>query len=446
VLIRLLFLLILPEIISCAFILDKIGEQPLEYNVKQKNQKTYCPKSTSSRLVSSNQSTNHHYQTFLTDEKSKGIAYQFVDQIVLWSLIQLNLRPDAVTPESQLQLLIKNENKEVKYFEFSNSLNTDTSNSLPTYLLGLEHLLHAYKSKYSLLQLAQNLDSRFLYKYPVNEDFFNFLNKYHHAISKSIKLKQYFFKGDDYLRMGESLPKLQFSQIIKNFIHDLPQKTSPRIRTSLISFSPLKNESGKNKLTVDCNYDMSVYENSIYPLSSQDLRSHMFGLELGHDSYFLAISGQDIKNISGLKKTMFFQGTPPLRGPGLCHLKLVNEKSNANLFELSLISTDGRDPGQHLFHIFKYNLINARSIKDIDAILKKSRHLFLTSPIRLVYESDRDAPRTLDELYKLGIPIYHAASLGKVWAHFSRPDTENKIIESGLLIDDRAPGHLLCIP
>jgi hypothetical protein len=84
-------------------------------------------------------------------------------------------------------------------------------------------------------------------------------------------------------------------------------------------------------------------------------------------------------------------------------------------------------------------LPKAQNHQDIDRLIRHSRHMFLSDPLRLVIESNRSKPEQIQELLKLNVPIYNASSIGNIWA-WSNFNNEG----GRFYLDDRNPGALFC--
>lgn len=121
----------------------------------------------------------------------------------------------------------------------------------------------------------------------------------------------------------------------------------------------------------------------------------------------------------------------------MCYFESKNQ-----LHSLAFLASDSRDPGQHLYHLFKLNLEKVITTSDLDTLIKFSRHLFLTNPLRLIYESHRGSEKQLTELLKLNIPIYNANNLGNIIGLLI--DQKNEKKSHHFILDDRHEGHLSC--
>ena len=126
-----------------------------------------------------------------------------------------------------------------------------------------------------------------------------------------------------------------------------------------------------------------------------------------------------------------FKGQANSRAPGICSFQTKNSKT-------WIVSSDSRDPGQHIYHLLEYGLLDTQEPEKVDKLFRFSRHLFLKSPVRLVIESRRSTEEQMNELLKLNIPIYNSQKLGKMWGFQSGKSL------STFILDDRRIGSLTC--
>jgi hypothetical protein len=111
------------------------------------------------------------------------------------------------------------------------------------------------------------------------------------------------------------------------------------------------------------------------------------------------------------------------------------EKDDSFIWTISNLS---RDPGQHLFHLIRYGLARSQRIEDVDKLIRHSRYLFLSDPLRLIIESNRSRSDQIENLLKLNVPVYNADKLGNIWS-FSKFKNTGRFI-----IDDRNQGSFSC--
>ena len=378
--------------------------------------KLICGPSKHKRIVlSENKSANEQFDKFIYDLKKKK-NLRFIDEVVLWSLMQMNLRPDLVGPNAKLQAFLEIQGQTYYFNSYSSS--NDTS-----YLAGLNHLLKKYKSRFSLKSLSILLDKEFSGTYTVSHDFEDFLSKNKASISNNSTLSKVYMRGDETLKEQERIPRLSFQEIYS--------KKSKHTK-SIIKNDLFKN-SEKMLLDSDCNFDLNLYSDSVYVINPENIHTHMFGLK-SKNSSFLAMSTQKIKLTDNFHNSFIFNGKSDIRSGAMCVFKHKRFKDQ----RLWLLSSESRDPAQHLYHLIQYGLENTSELNDLKSLLSFSRHLFLNNPVRLVIESKRSTQEQIQEILKLDIPVYNAKKLGILWGHFASKK------EDSFIVDPRAEAHLLC--
>jgi len=381
--------------------------------------KTICEEKQDHILISENKDAQKSFNKFFKKLKRKK-RLTYIDEVVLWSLLQMSLRPDLSSPSAKLQVLIKIDGKE----EYLNSY-SKSDNSFP-FLNGLESLLIKYKSKHSLLKLASLLDKYFKESLYASKDFSIFLNNNKNKILEHKKLQTTFTRGDETLKEHESIPKFKIANLISIF-YEQKKETSYKIKNFLFSFDKLY------KSVPQCNFDMGLYNDSLFLINKDQIKSHIFGLKSGKNS-FMAVSSQKFEKLQTIGDSIMINGKSNIRSASLCSFKHKFRKDNT----LWLISTESRDPGQHLFHLIQYGLDNIRNMSELTSMLKFSRHQFLKDPVRLILESRKSSEQQLNNLLNLNIPIYNSKRLGKVWGYYQETN------ESSFVLDDRLQGHLEC--
>lgn len=405
---------------SCSAFIDRLDKNLL--NSKQEKyfgnvkEVTCKEKKAPVQLMNSNQKSQEIFLNTLNDSL-KNYKFTFVEKLVVWTLFQFNLRPDIQSPSSKLQTVVYYKNKDNYYHFYSKDPNSYAS------LFGLDYLLKKYPSRFSLLTLGKIVDEKFKNSYLVSKDFENFLIKNQEQLYLKSPFKERFFRGDETLKENENI---------------FAQKLVPLIKLYMKSKSKLKYQVSQKlfeyktpQLTSYCNYDMNMYNNSIYLIHKDFINSHLFGMKL-NNQYFLASSSQDFSGLESIAGTHFIKGRSLSRSAAFCQFNFQKGQ------KIWLSSTKSRDPGQHLYHLIEYGIDGVKNISELEQIMRFSRHLFLENPHRLIIESKRSSEQQLDRILKIDIPIYNAQSLGKVWGHFQSPK------ENSFIIDDRESGHLLC--
>jgi hypothetical protein len=145
----------------------------------------------------------------------------------------------------------------------------------------------------------------------------------------------------------------------------------------------------------------------------------------------MASTSQKIEKILPINGFPLFYGESKVRSSAVCMI----ENQDNRIWTFSNLS---RDPGQHLFHLIRYGLARTKSTAEVDKLIRHSRHLFLSDPVRLAIESHRSRKDQIENLLKLNLPIYNAEKLGNIWA-YTFFNSRGRFI-----IDDRNPGSYSC--
>lgn len=379
---------------------------------------TMCagPSVKSAQLIGTNPLVQRGFKDFL--RKIQPIQLDFREQVVTWTLLQMNVRPDLAAPTSRLQFLFKEKNQ-TSYLDFSG----EDSESYP-FVQALEQLLLQHPRRKSLVWYAELLDQHIHTEVVVGQSFEKKLLSLKNEIATNATLRQFYFRGDDTLKESERIARVNFSKVIQA-VKKLPLRAKKSSELSDYRKTP--------KLKLSCNYDFKLYDESIFLIGPDESPGHIFGASQGNDA-FLAVASQNIDTVEPLFEGPLFRGKGNTRSAALCMIQ--NEGQ-----EIWLSSHNSRDPGQHLYHLFKYGIITAKTPSQIDSLLRHSRHIFLSDPLRLVIESSRSKPKQIQDLLKLNVPIYNAEAIGNIWA-WSNFNNEG----GRFYLDDRNPGALFCAP
>lgn len=404
---------------SCSFFIDKIDSGLLNEKDYLKNipeTPTFCPLVNKPKLQLVN--TNSHSQEVYQEFFEKHPEFDFLDHFALWTLIQLSVRPDQSSPSSRFQILLR-QNGDSIYLDFFSEIREE---QYPL-LFGLEWILKKYKKKASLESYASIMDNQFPQKLKAGSNLEAFL------LSNQIKIKDhpvlgpFFIRGTEVLKENERLPKLRFVDVIKHY-RSLEKKQKVIVNSSLTTFTTESGQKGR------CNYDFNLYDNSIFLIDQTIPAANLFGLAKDN-SAFMASTSQKIEKIEPINGFPLFQGESKVRSSAVC----VIENQENRIWTFSNLS---RDPGQHLFHLIRYGLAGAKSTAEVDKLIRHSRHLFLSDPVRLIIESHRSRPDQIENLLKLNVPIYNGEKLGNIWT-YTHFNTQGRFI-----IDDRNTGSYSC--
>lgn len=477
---------------SCTLFIRASESNEEKWVVVPITEKTYCASAERKNisLVNSNLTAQTGFWEFQQRLMKKKISLSFIEISVLWSLVQMNVRPDQSSPTSGFQVLI-NFNGEQQYWDFrmspfyklfnklkdeearlqsellvkqkKNSLSLQDQDQktkeklrqkkekikkkvvdnsfLPLpFLFGLEFLLTKYGSKKGLLQLIHILENNYPFPVLVEEEFQWFLNSMQGPILGVPLFKDFYFKEDEVLKKSESLPRPPYERILNAYEASKKNINFKNFYNVDNTLTPYQTEQNKEEIEVRCGINLKAYEKSIY-LVSQDIPSYnLFGYQSQQGNSFLAYTAQTVASIAPLMESLFFHGIANIKKGPFCLLKSKPQSKGRHPFQISLMSTRSRDPGQHLYQLIKNHFHEIESIEDLDEKLKGPRHLFLLNPIRLAYESKRGDPKQLEKLLMLDLPIYHASQLGNIWAHANFFQDK----DFGFVIDERYKGQISC--
>lgn len=413
---KLLFLFLIS---SCSFFISRI-ETPITVDEslarKAPQIQNYCEaqERPDFQLVGPGGNSQEVYSKFI-----KTLPHlDFIDHFALWNLLQLSVRPDQSSPTSRLQVLI-HQGEKTYYFDFFSEEGADQY----PFIYGIDWVLKKFNKKRTLEYYAGILNQHLGQKLKIGKDFENFLIKNIPEIKASSELAPYYFRGSDALKENETSPALNYKEVIKIY-RAAERKQKIIINTSLTPFVTDKGNSG------NCNYDFNLYDNSIFLIDKVIPIANLYGLSLS-DSAFLSSSSQKLDSIRPLSGLPLFKGVSKVRSSAVCMME-----NNGN--KIWAFSNQSRDPGQHLFHLVRYGLPQAETIAEVDKLIRHSRHLFLSDPVRLIIESGRSSQEQVENLLKLNLPIYNADKLGNIWAYTRFKDG------SRFIIDDRNPGAFKC--
>lgn len=412
--------LLLTLLVGCSFFIKKI-ETPLvdrkDFQKKIPVIPTFCPldQKVSFQLIGSDENSQAVYQDMV---RKLGNRLDLLDHLALWSLTQLSVRPDQSTPTSRLQVLFHIKDK-THYYDFF----SETNNEQYPFLYGIEWILKHFKKKDRLEHYARMIKDSLGEKMRIGKDFENFLIKNQNAIKGNPELAPYFFRGTEILKENETTPKLDYSQVIRQY-RKVEKNQKIIVNSSLIQFMTEKGHTGA------CNYDFNLYNNSIFLIDKVIPVANLFGLSSNNSSFMIS-SSQKLDTAASFYGLPLFKGESKVRSSAVC----VIENGDSKIWTFS---NQSRDPGQHLFHLVRYGLPRSQSTQEVDRLLRHSRHLFLSDPVRLVIESERSREDQIQNLLKLNIPIYNAQKLGNIWAYTLFGG------QGRFIIDDRNPGSFAC--
>lgn len=404
---------------SCSFFIDRIDTQLVKNSDELRKAPPtsgYCAfnKKVDFQLIG----TNDNSQSVYADEVNvKSQNLDFLDHFALWNLLQMSVRPDQSSATARFQVLLHNEEKSY-YFDFFSEVPEDQY----PFLYGIEFILKKFGKKKTLEQYA-NILAPHVKKLKIGKDFENFLAKNLAAVRNNPELAPYYFRGADVLKENETSPLLDYQAVIKHY-RKVQSNQKIIVNTSLTPFVTEKGSTGS------CNYDFNLYDNSIFLIDKVIPVANLYGLSTPKAA-FLSSTSQKLDKINSLKGLPLFKGESKVRSSAVCMIENSGNK-------IWTFSNQSRDPGQHLFHLVRYGLPRSETTAEVDKLIRHSRHLFLSDPVRLIIESARSSDEQIENLLKLNLPIYNADKLGNIWAYTKFKEGQR------FIMDDRNPGAFTC--
>jgi hypothetical protein len=360
------------------------------------------------------------YQNFIKRiPKSIRASLNLIDHAILYSLHQLQMRADIVTPNAEIKILQINQlNAQLDRF----SAKTDSKSSF-SYLYGLEQLIKKYQRP-ALGWYFDLIEQFYPLSTPVLAPMASFLEQHaEQLISMATKSKK-FVRGDDPLREGERLKRLPFKGLYQKYRSQNKQIVQPE--KDLTKFEIDRQRS------MACNFNMQQYQKNIYDRYEQTVHSYSFGLKQGNQIILIVVDSH-IEQIQFLSSELdfFLSGTVD-RGAAFCRFE-------SGLGQFWMASLKGKDPAQYLAHLVQYDLFKVENSAQFDQLINFPRHLVLQDPLRIVYESRRGSQRQLKEFLKMNIPVYHSPSLGEIIGVYSLNKRPYRFV-----IDQRSSAGLSC--
>jgi hypothetical protein len=415
-----IFLLLIFFLSSCSSYLIK------NKNIIKKKDtiKLHCKGRSNREIISNYNPAITEYKKILKNSKTNLNNLSIIEEAVLFSLMQMNFRPDITTPTSRLLLIIK-QNDQINYYDFD-SPNIHI-NDTPSFLAGLNYILKKYNSKQTLFSLATLIDSTSKFAPTVSFKLGAFVESKKEILSKNATLSKIFFRGDQPLKQGDSIEKINFKQIItlaqKDFIN------------AFLNQSHLFSYSLDNGLQVKCNHDFNLYKHSIFPITNEDAPANTYGIKNKRNDMFIAISFQNIDSISSYKSSFLIKGKYPIASKALC----IVEKEQS----IILSSTKTRDPGQILYNFIELGDKFPETKQELEIMSNFPRHYFLMNPKRMLFETDRATKEQIDNILALRFPIYHQRDIGNISAYtFSKELNVNS--KDGFILDPRENASIYC--
>jgi hypothetical protein len=403
---------------SCSSFVKNIDSQndtnemtkPVSYKLYQDQN---CSKNDKIEFLGSDTFSQEKILKFLSTNTQAILSP--IDIFAINSIFQMITNPHLASPSSRLQF-IWYKNGEYFYHDYYSS----HQNVYP-YLIGIDDLLKKYSKRFNLISLLNFLTTELQTSFKVSKSLDLFLLENKNTIFLNQELRESFMRGDETLKEGEKIPTVTAKTIIELF-----KKSNI---TDYKSNTKLTQNQFSKKLNTYCNYNLDLYNSSIFLIHENEVKSNITGIRF-HDEFILSSTSLQYNKIINLQGTIFFKGESHKNASAVCLIKNKNS-------EMGLISTSSRDPAQHIYRILD-KLENVENFKEFSRLISHSRQLFLNNPNRIIYESNRDQEANLEEILKFQMPIYYADKLGEIWGAFKTTD------ETKLFFDNRTQGSLKC--
>ena len=398
---------------ACSSFIKRIDLQQNNFVTIPQTNKNFCSNKTNFLLMNSEELSQKEFEKTI-----KGKDFSPVEKFVLWSLVQMIIRPDVNSPESQFEIFV-NGPKSNRYFRF-----TLEQYQYPM-VEGLSLILNAYSAKRNLRELIRYIETNYPQLVNVDSELEIFIEQNKETIKAINELKEVFVRADETLKNGEKFNRLSIEKL-SNFI--------PKNEAHITSLPLLNHES--SRIPLSCNFSMQSYDDSLYSVQEKVNPNYTYGI-MTDDFTFVAATSLSYKKISLIPGTIWFSADKTIKKARFDIAACSYEDQNNNK-QIILISTASRDPGQHLYYLFQYDMDKIKGARELEGLLKFARHLFLTDPLRLIYESHRGTEKQLTELLKLNIPIYNANGLGHITGFIKTKDDKN------FVLDNRHKAFLSC--
>lgn len=425
-------LAILLSLTSCSYLTKKfeaLTEKKKDKVTSISNKKNYCSTNSKVQFISEDEFSLKFYKS-LNPAIYENKNISFLEKSVMLSLLEMSRRPDEASPYARLQVYLKVSGKSYYYDFRPKNLADDTK--MP-FLKGLDFLTQKFIPGKSLLSIATRLDDVIPTGIGVSLEFENFLKDNRKDLAKNDVLTDSFFKGDEIITKYETFNRVSYKSIVEQYLNGFSKTADYEYDKNGLT----ANKSKKENYETNCNYDLSK-ETSLRDeiMSADQKKSHYIAHSEGED-FFLAVTSTTLfRPFKTNPKMSYFMKARPAAFPlPICEFKGKNQ-------EIVLFSSEGRNPVQHLQHLEAYEIDQVDSAFTLNELLGFSRHLFLSNPDRILYESKRGRKAQLDFFLEMNFPIYHVDNLGNIFGHAKFKN--DKLQESVLYSDDRSSARLWC--
>jgi len=197
---------------SCSFFsqrLDYLTQKNQTLDEPQTRKINFCEDKTRLQFFAEEDSTLKFYKNLdpLFERK-----IPFVQKAIMYALLEMNRRPDLISPSSRLQIYLKLDGK-IHYLDFYPEEDVNGKNS---YMRGLKTLSEEFLKGSSLLTIADQMDSFVPQQLPVTQELEDFLRLFRGELQQSETMTSRFFKGDETITRYETFHRMSFKNIVNN--------------------------------------------------------------------------------------------------------------------------------------------------------------------------------------------------------------------------------------
>jgi hypothetical protein len=338
-----------------------------------------CEDKTNLALYSDSYGANKVFAKFILENPSNN-SLDEVDFFILWSLFQMNIRPDLTSLGAHTLLVM---NHQGSNFQILSDL------KLTLHEMILE-LIKRYHPKKSVAYYASILNNQLPKSIPIGEALAEFIDSNQDFLKSTPYLHGFFFRAEEAIVSGESVPRLDFLKYTKAWPSSPPRKFKDE-ETFIIN---------QNKPNTKCNFLAEDFNQH----TINDLKTNSFLLRI-NKSFFFATTTQNPKLEKELVNIPFTPNENSSLLPFCVEFK--------NDFQNIISSLSGKAAHQ---------LLAREIIKDSDFTRPESvkewfgvqRTLKINAPERFITESHKSREVTDDYLEYSKYPVYHAHQIGQL--------------------------------
>jgi hypothetical protein len=421
------FLLI--TLISCSQIAEKISnlssEKKENSTLLRKESKNNCIKNNEQYLFENN-SAEFFYKPIILKNNFQNVS--IIEKGLKLALMEVIRRPDVTSPKSRLQVIMRL-NGVLTTTDFSS---TPNSIALPVFY-GIDFLSKKYINK-NINQMVSETENLLPTEVNVDPALASFISKNQSIILKNDSLSTKWIRGDDPITHFETYQRISLFPILNYFTKNKLQNPSQNI----LNEQSLKYKDQKENKKINCNFDPNS-ENDYSFINENEREEYNYIAIKNKKDFFIAIFSSTDNNINKNNRSLI-QNDLPFFNFNISNLPVPICTIENSSSQIILTSVEGKSKSQHLKHLLEYEIYNSTRFENLQDILNFPRHLFLSNPDRILYESKRGRKDQLDFFLSMNFPIYHVDTLGNI---FGFVDLSSLNISS-LIYDNRSKAVLSC--